>query len=156
MTLTCRCEAIQTAYPGQEGLESRENLYDAAYFMMYALAAANFTGTDFDGDDVVNGMKALVDPDGEPATVGPGKNGTMFSKVLAILKTGGGKVALTGTLGPPDFNPLTGARKSPGSVWCLARPDRKVAFDKLRLVEGPPASLKQADGDSFCFNNFFP
>jgi hypothetical protein len=147
-------EAIQTAYPGQEGLESRENLYDAAYFMMYALAAANFTGADFDGDDVVNGMKAIVDPDGEPATVGPGMNGTMFQKVLGFLKLGG-KVALTGTLGPPDFNPLTGARKSPGSVWCIDKPS-DVRFDKLRLVEGPPASLKQAAGDTFCFDNFFP
>lgn len=145
---------IQTAYPGQDGLESRENLYDAAYFMMYALAAANFTGDDFDGDDVVNGMKALVDPDGEPATVGPGKNGQMFSKVLNFLKTGS-KIALTGTLGPPNFNPLTGARKSPGSVWCIDS-SGDVKFDKLRLAEGPPASLKLATGDTFCFNNFVP
>jgi hypothetical protein len=86
--------------------------------------------------------------------VGPGQNGVnMFSRVLTILKTGG-KVALTGTLGPPDFNPLTGARKSPGSVWCIKRPG-DVYFDKLRLVEGPPASLKQADGDEFCYPNFF-
>jgi len=145
---------IQTAYPGQDGLESRENLYDAAYFMMYALAAANSTGDDFDGDDVVNGMKALVDPEGEPATVGPGKLGGNFSKVLNYLKMGS-KVALTGTLGPPDFNPLTGARKSPGSVWCIKKP-KDVFFDKLRLVEGPPASLKQAAGDQFCYENFFP
>jgi hypothetical protein len=148
-------EAIQTAYPGQEGLESRENLYDAAYFMMYALAAANFTGKDFDGDDVVNGMKAIVDPDGAPATVGPGKNSMMFQQVLLALKLGG-KVALTGTLGPPDFNPLTGARKSPGSVWCIKKPGT-VFFDKLRLFEGPPASLKQAAGDTFCnLTSFFP
>jgi hypothetical protein len=147
-------EAIQTAYPGQEGLESRENLYDAAYFMMYALAAANTTGADFDGDDVVNGMKAITDPDGEPVTVGPGMNGMMFQKVLGQLKLGG-KVALTGTLGPPDFNPLTGARKSPGSVWCVRKP-KDVFFDKLRLVEGPPATLKLADGDTFCINGFFP
>jgi hypothetical protein len=147
-------EAIQTAYPGQEGLESRENLYDAAYYMMYALAAANETGADFDGDDVVDGMKAITDPEGVAATVGPGKNGTMFFTVQNALKLGQ-KVALEGTLGPPNFNPLTGARKSPGSVWCYRQPDM-VFFDKLRLVEGPPATLKLADGDTFCIDNFFP
>lgn len=148
--------AIQTEYPGQMGLESRENLYDAAYFMMYALAAASFTGDDFDGDDVVNGMKALVDPNGEPATVGPGQKGVnMFARVLSFLKNNG-KVALTGTLGPPNFNPLTGARKSPGSVWCVTKPG-VVSFDKLRLVDGSPPTLKQAEGDSFCdLMNFFP
>jgi hypothetical protein len=147
-------DAIQARYEGQSGLESRENLYDAAYFMLYALAAASFTGEDFDGDDVVNGMKALIDGT-EAATVGPGNGGAMFSKVLSVLRNGG-KVALTGTLGPPNFNPLTGARKSPGSIWCLEEPG-VVHFDMLRLVEGPPPSFKLSQGKSeFCYANFFP
>jgi len=147
-------QAIKGRYPGQDGLESRENLYDAAYFMLYSLAAASFaSGDDFDGDDVVNGMKALVDGS-TPATVGPGDNGEMFSKVLTTLKTGG-KVALTGTLGPPDFNPLTGARNSPGSVWCINQKPDTVHFDQLRLDPKAPTMLKLS-GAKFCFDNFVP
>lgn len=140
--------------PGQQGLDSRENLYDAAYFMLYSLAAASFASDDFDGDDVVNGMKALIGGSVD-ATVGPGDEGQMFSRVLTTLKTGG-KVKLVGTLGPPDFNPLTGARNSPGSVWCLDQSGAtpSVVFDALRLDPEAPGTLKLS-APSFCIPDFY-
>jgi hypothetical protein len=145
--------AIQTRFQGQTGLEGRENMYDAAYFMLYALSAAALGGADFDGDDVVSGMKALVDGS-EMATVGPGPNSDMISRVLTTLKTGG-KVTLVGTLGPPDFNAATGARRSPGSVWCVDNTTQEVRFDVLRLDTEAPGGLKES-GDGFCYPNFFP
>jgi hypothetical protein len=129
-----------------EGLESRENFYDAAYFMLYGLAAASMTSSgDFEGDDVVNGMKALID--GDEATVGPDK----IPYVITTLKTGG-KVSLKGTLGPPNFNPLTGARRSQGSVWCLEDSDGSVRFDVARLDPVMPEQLKATT--DFCYPNF--
>jgi hypothetical protein len=154
-------ENIQARFPGEDGLESRENLYDAAYFMLYSLAAASFTvdtadaSIDFDGDDVANGMKALVNGS-KAATVGLGDDGEMIISVLTTLRTGG-KVKLSGTLGPPDFNPLTGARNSPGSVWCISRPGAvpTVKFDMLRLDPEMPKQLKLS-GSAFCYDQFFP
>ncbi len=147
---------IQAKYQGQTGLESRENMYDAAYFMLYSLAAATFASADdFDGDDVVNGMKALINGK-TPATVGLGDEGDMIINVLTTLRTGG-KVRLEGTLGPPDFNPLTGARNSPGSVWCVSKPGATptVEHDVLRLDSEMPTQLKLSAA-KFCYPNFFP
>lgn len=147
---------IQARYQGQGGLESRENMYDAAYFMLYSLAAASFASSDdFDGDDVVNGMKALIGGSTD-ATVGLGEEGDMINFVLAILSNGG-KVKLEGTLGPPNFNPLSGARSSPGSVWCVSKPGGMptVNFDMLRLDPEMPTQLKLS-GSDFCYPRFFP
>jgi hypothetical protein len=149
---------IKARFPGQDGLESRENLYDAAYFMLYSLAAASFTASasnDFDGDDVANGMKALINGT-TPFTVGLGDDGDMIRNVLLALRSGL-NVRLSGTLGPPDFNPLTGARNSPGSVWCISEPGGMptVQFDMLRLDPEMPTQLKLS-GESFCYDNFFP
>ena len=151
--------AIQARFPGVAGLESRENLYDAAYYMFYALSAASFSSDPFDGADVAAGMKHLVQLGSNPVTVGPGATGeNMFIKVLTFLKLGS-DVELTGTLGPPDFNLVTGARRSQGSVWCVTKklPAAPfVKFDALRLQPPDNTSLALAAGDSFCFPGFFP
>lgn len=152
-------EAIQARYQGQKGLESRENMYDAAYFMLYSLAAASFASPgdgEFDGDDVVNGMKALISGSTK-ATVGLGEDGGMINFVLGILSNFG-KVRLEGTLGPPDFDALSGARNSQGSVWCINRVSGQtpaVKFDMLRLDPDMPTQLKLS-GSNFCYEDFFP
>lgn len=136
---------IQAKFQGQEGLESRENFYDAAYFMLYSLAAASRVADDFDGNDVLTGMKALID--GEPVNVGPE---AIANTVASLLS--GAKFSLVGTMGPPDFNAVSGARKSQGSVWCLERPDGVVQFDAARLDPEMPGQLKATT--PFCYDNF--
>lgn len=148
--------AIQARFPGVNGLESRENLYDAAYYMFYSLAAASFGADDFDGSDVADGMTHLVKIGGLAATVGPGSGGGMFAKVLTALK-GGFDVELTGALGPPTFNLTTGARKSEGSVWCInyKLPDPpSVRFDAMRLNPSDETMLEIPAGGAFCYKNF--
>ncbi|RYZ08708.1 MAG: hypothetical protein EOO73_07600 [Myxococcales bacterium] len=149
---------IQVEYPGQKGLESRENFYDAAYFMLYSLAAASQTSTtarEFDGDNVVDGMRALISGSRD-ATVGLGENGDMINYVLGLLDNGV-NVRLEGTLGPPNFDARTGARNSPGSVWCVSKPGQTptVKYDMLRLDPEMPTQLKLSEA-SFCYPNFFP
>ncbi len=135
---------IQSKYD-VEGLESRENFYDAAYFMLYSLAAASLTSSNFDGDDVVTGMKALIE--GDEVNIGPDKIATVFN----FLREGG-KVSLRGTMGPPDFNPITGARRSQGSVWCLKVPSGSVEFDVARLNPADPERLEATR--EFCYDGF--
>ena len=152
--------AIQARFPGVMGLESRENMYDVAYYMFYALSVASFSGVEtFDGADVAEGMKHLVKLGSSiKVTVGPGTTGDMVATVLLALRQGG-DVELTGTLGPPEFNLVTGARKSQGSVWCVTKklPDPPfVKFDALRLQPPDNTSLALAAGDSFCFPGFVP
>jgi hypothetical protein len=151
---------IQARYPEQKGLESRENMYDAAYFMLYSLTAALLSpaGEEFDGEDVVNGMSSLIGgPGSVEVTVGLGENAGMVNTVLGNLRNRA-QVKLVGTLGPPDFKPDTGARNSPGSVWCVSRPQSgspSVSFDMLRMDPKSPEQLKLS-GSSFCYPNFFP
>jgi len=147
--------AIQARFPNVTGLESRENLYDAAYYMFYSLAAASFGSADFDGTQVAAGMTHLINPGGIPANVGPALDGTdMFARVQVTLKQGS-DVDLVGTMGPPTFNLGTGARQSEGSVWCVnyKPPDPpSVKFDAMRLSSTDMSMLElPATGDKFCF-----
>jgi len=117
-------------YLGASDPTSQENFYDAAYFLMYSIAAAGSV-TPFTGSDAVRGMRRLVDPTSPfQYEVGPGD----MSDVLATLAvTSGTRLGLTGTLGPPDWDVGTGARAARASVWCVADDAGfEFAYDQMR------------------------
>jgi hypothetical protein len=94
-----------------------DNYYDAAYFTLYALVAAGRAGS-LTGTNVAQGMPHLVYADGRPYDVGP----TAISDVLSALATlGTTGIGLVDTIGPPQFNNTTGARITPGDVYCVNR-----------------------------------
>jgi hypothetical protein len=125
---------LQATFPSVPDLAHRENFYDATYFLMYSLAYASQTTTSFTADDIGTGMRNLVStsPTAFQATVGSG-SGNMQVQVLSALMQG--PVALTGTMGPPDFDVDAGARNSEGNGWCVQN-NGTVDFDVL--VYEPP------------------
>jgi hypothetical protein len=61
------------------------------------------------------------------------------------LETPGSSIVLNGAMGPPNFDPATGARDEPGSVWCVDA-KRSLHTDVLRLD-----SAGNLSGDFPCF-----
>lgn len=94
-----------------------ENFYDAAYYLMYAIAAALAGNPNkLRGIHIAQNIERVLDLgsqlkfDVKPAHVANGMN--------AIYTNPDTTIALYGTLGPPDFNFSTGARKQLPSVFC--------------------------------------
>jgi hypothetical protein len=127
--------AYTTAYPDyEEGDLFYENFYDAAYYLLYAAAAAGQNIDD--GQSLRLGMNRLLL--GPPNDVGvPG-----MSQAMSILSSPSSSIQLNGVLGPPDWNPVNGTRRSYGSVWCIGT-DREYKPDVL-LYEPNDAQPAQA------------
>lgn len=119
---------FQAAYPEIQFL-STENFYDAAYYLLYAIAASG-NPAQLSGDSIAEGMLRIVSKSGTKMSVGPNS----ISDVLATLAVPNSRIALRGTMGPADFNLGTGARIAQGSVYCIA--PNGFTYDTLRLDSG--------------------
>jgi hypothetical protein len=111
---------------GWKGVGGHENLYDAMYYLLYAAAAAG-KASPVSGPDLVEGMRHLL-AGRDTFDVGPDDLQAGF----AALAASGSSITLNGAMGPPSFDPGTGIRHMPGSVWCI---DKEGTFhaDVLRL-----------------------
>ena len=123
-------DAYQTrfdaAFPSYAGTRDNENFYDAAYYLIYAAAAAGKVSP-LTGADLASGMQRLLS--GRYSfSVGPDDLVPAFT----ALEEAGSSIVLNGTMGPPDFDPDTGARVQPGTVWCVDQ-SRKMNMDVLRV-----------------------
>jgi hypothetical protein len=88
-----------------------ESVYDAAYLLIYAAAAAGEVPA-LRGKDLAIGMRRLVS--GTSFNVGP----KAISNILTALDNGD-DVGLRLTVGDTDWNVARGTRKGLGSVYCL-------------------------------------
>jgi hypothetical protein len=139
-----------TASPGA----NNNQYYDAMYFAIDSLIGAGKVPP-ISGADVGEGMLNLINRSNPVCDMGPVPN---MACVFNALDKTPGNVSLLGTLGPPSFDPTTGARESQGDVYCMlpqpAVGDGGVAmiptfdYDVLRLVPG-------ADG-GFTWEGTFP
>ncbi len=135
--------AFDQAYPEVAGRRGYENFYDATYYLLYALAAAPSDAPPT-GDGLALGMKRLLA--GDAFGVGKDDLPGAFSALSGDAET---TISLNGTLGPPDFDPATGGRVSPGSVWCVdASGNQRI--DVLRY--DPEGNL--LTGTFPCFSGF--
>jgi hypothetical protein len=136
-----------------EGYESRfeaafkqspldtENHYDAAYYLIHAAAAAGFE-LPLRGSGLAKGMQRLLSGS---QTFGVGPSDLLPAYVA--LEEPGSSIVLDGTMGPPNFDPATGARDLPGSVWCFNYKTGAIDDDVLRLT--PEGTLT---GTFSCFD----
>ncbi|MET0410503.1 MAG: hypothetical protein ABW217_04380 [Polyangiaceae bacterium] len=85
-----------------------ENYYDAIYYTLYAGARASTSGADF-----ALGMGRLLSGS---VQYGVGRQDLVNGLVDAFFAR---PMTLNGTLGPPNFDPSTGARQAPASAWCV-------------------------------------
>jgi hypothetical protein len=97
-------------FPDSIGLRGYENLYDAAYYLLYSIAAA---AQPLNGTNIALGMSRLLS--GPSYDVGYAD----WTPALQALAGASSTIQLNGTLGPPDWNRLNGTRESEGSVWCI-------------------------------------
>jgi hypothetical protein len=103
--------AWDAAFSDMVGVRDYENYYDAAYYLMFAAAAAARNSDVSTGSTMGDGMKALLS--------GPAENVGRLNISPAMQFLANGNITLNGTMGPPDFDPLNGTRRTPGSVFCV-------------------------------------
>jgi len=111
-----------------------ESVYDAAYLLIYAAAAAGEVPT-LRGKDMANGMQRLVK--GTSYNVGP----AAISGILTALDNGD-DVGLRLTLGEPNWNVARGTRNGLGSVYCIN--DAGTAFEAT-FPPGPDRDVLRYD-----------
>lgn len=123
-----------------------ENLYDAAYYVMYALGAMATTSPLTSGEDLPRGMRRLIGTS-NPFNVGDQDLPNALAQVAS-----GATIQLNGTMGPPNWND-NGTRNLPGSVYCVDGTGN-FAPDVLRYRETTPddASSVTLEGDFSCFD----
>jgi hypothetical protein len=138
-------KATYKGFEQPELLNGTENFYDAALFTLLAASAAGNVPT-LTGLDIARGMGRLVDTvDGTDADMTLDK----VQEYSQSLNTTESNYALTGTLGPPNFNLGFGTRKGKGSAWCVTS-DPVVLFDVLRYDE--ENSSLTGDFPAACFD----
>ncbi|NLE85690.1 MAG: ABC transporter substrate-binding protein [Myxococcales bacterium] len=105
---------LQSNY-GSSGLllEGSENFYDAAYYLMYAIAGAG-NPPRLTGREVALGMARLVDG---PLQFEVGQR--IADAIDTLESTASAAMTLHGTMGPPTFNTSTGVRRGLPSVYCI-------------------------------------
>jgi len=136
---------FRTSYPHFENPGGFENFYDAVYLLANAMFAAGSVPK-LTGSDIARGMQRIVGGnlsiDVGPTTIADG-----FSALAA-----GGNIRLNGTMGPADFDPGVGSRRSNGSVYCIQRtgPQLAFAYDVLRYDQ----TARTLSGNFPCFSGF--
>lgn len=132
---------LLSKYPNAQ--REGENYYDALYYLLYAVYGAG--SVELNGASIAAGMQRLVSGRVE-LQVGP----AAISEVFGALAPPEGKIRLLGTLGPPDFDLVSGVRKSLGSIYCFAA---QGGLQSHVLVYDPATGELVGD-PSPCFESF--
>ncbi len=119
-------ERLQSSYDPNGGLYNSlpgwENQYDAAYYLLYSVAAAAVNRTTFAGNDILTGLtsKVIYSGPGAPSVdVGPINISTTIGYLYRVYPPY--VMSLYGTMGPPDFDITSGTRNNTTtSAWCTA------------------------------------
>lgn len=112
--------AFEATFAQDAHLAGTENFYDAIYYLIYAAVAAG-DEQPLDGTRMASGLQRLLN--GPAHAVG----GLHIPDVVAALRTEP-SIALHGTLGPPAFDPVTGAWRGNGSVFCVEPNEGTIDF----------------------------
>jgi hypothetical protein len=141
-------------------LSGTENYYDAAYYLLYAIAAAAANRPSVTADNILGGLtgKVISSVPIESVDVGPSYIGPTIANLnnLALAY----KFSLWGTMGAPNFDTTTGIRTSPTSAWCIQKSAGKSAWeyqaDGLVYDSAARAFSPPADGSPIpaCLANY--
>lgn len=136
---------LQSTYDVTFSLEGSENFYDAAYFLMYAIAGSGNPSV-LTGTEVALGMRRLIS--GKTSyQVG---TSDVSNIVGTLVGTSGSQIRLFGAMGAPDFNSSTGARLGLPSVYCI---DQGNYFSDVMTYSPDTGEL---DGSPPCVPGFGP
>jgi hypothetical protein len=102
---------LTTNYANVELPVSGENFYDAAYYLLYATAAA---GSPLSGRSISRGMERLMSGS---QSFDMGRR-DLDAALTTLYARSTNEIQLIGSMGPPAFD-LAGGRSEPGSVYCI-------------------------------------
>jgi hypothetical protein len=110
---------LQNEYLGttELSLPGSENFYDAAYHVLYSAAAAYQAEESPDGQDILDAFKSRVistNPTAPVVNIGPLNIATTVTQVASAPG-----ISLYATMGPPDFDRISGTRWTSMSAWCV-------------------------------------
>lgn len=120
------------------------NYFDAVYTLAYAMVAAHDSLT---GPNIAAAMPRLIE--GEPFGARPEE----IEGTLAWLAEPDQTIALSGTLGPPDYDPETGVRAATPAVFCFDRPGVLTLEDQVLRYD---PETDEFTGTYPCIPNFAP
>lgn len=145
---------LQSSYSGTLPLAGTENYYDGAYALLYALgagAAARFPPT---GLDIRDGLDRVLDPAEESIDIGPSNIVTAVGRLTSNLAY---RMGMWGTMGPPNFDRVTGTRITPTSAWCIEYANSVWTYraDGL-LFDIETSSFTPASSVPACLEDFVP
>jgi hypothetical protein len=137
--------AWDSELPERAGTRGYENYYDAAYYLMYGVAAGGSTLGRFNGFDIRDGLRRVS---GGSQDFEVGRRD--LPAALGALASPSAFITLNGTLGAPNFDSATDARTDPGSVWCVSDNAGTQLVDVLRY----DSTTGELVGDFPCNPNF--
>ncbi|HEX5100684.1 MAG TPA: ABC transporter substrate-binding protein, partial [Polyangiaceae bacterium] len=120
------------------------NYFDAVYTLAYAMVAAHAPLT---GPNIAAAMPSLLE--GEPFGTRPDE----IEDTLAWLVEPEQTIALSGTLGPPDYDPETGVRAATPAVFCFDRQGIVTLEDQVLRYD---REKDEFTGTYPCIQNFAP
>jgi hypothetical protein len=112
------------------GLAGTENYYDAAYYLLYSIAASAVNRNSVTADGIMTGLTEKVisgSTQTESVDIGPDPIGpTVTSLNNGALSY---RFSLWGTMGAPNFDRTTGIRTNPTSAWCIQKTAGKNVWE---------------------------
>ena len=119
-------------------LASTENMYDAAYYLLYSIAAAEVNRKPSDPITGTNVLTGLLEKVIKSSAAYQDTGASNLSSLLTQLQGSNSQfsMALWGVGGPPNFDTTTGTRTLSTSAWCM----------NYDATLSPPAYVYAADG----------
>lgn len=110
---------LKVSYQDKLSLEGTENYYDGAYYLAYSIAAAAAVYKRPSGSNIVDGLlNRVISVSSEAVSVNVGPDPLSTTMNTLFLNAASASLSLYGTMGPPNFDRLSGTRLSPTSAWC--------------------------------------
>jgi hypothetical protein len=117
----------------QDALPGTENHYDGAYSLLYALVAARANGSQLTALGIRDGLQDRVlsaELNAVSIDIGPAH----VIDAVQTLSLPSRRIALYGTMGPPQFDRSSGTRVSATSAWCIDPFDMSNPYVKDGLL----------------------
>jgi hypothetical protein len=145
---------LQSSYSGSLPLAGTENYYDGAYALLYSVGAAVAARNEVTGLDVRDGLDRVIDPNAESVDIGPSNIVTSVGRLSSNLTY---RMGMYGTMGPPDFDRVTGTRNTPTSAWCIDGTVNNWTYRADGLLFDPETgSFTPASSPPACLEPFTP
>jgi hypothetical protein len=139
----------------QSSLPGTENLYDAAYGLIYSYVGAAANGSDVTATALRDAFQDRVfsdEPGAESIDIGPSK----IPDAVQALNDLTNAMALWGTMGAPNFERASGTRVTNSSAWCMSVVDGTAYYVQDGLLYDPAAQsfYDPPGGRGSCLANY--